>query len=212
MFFQRLALAFAALQGAESWFPVPGVSSADPRPGARGLRRDSAGLTGSPKRPWPVLVAGRCSRARTCARIPDGPCGLRWSPLSLVLRPPAPSCSAHKSAAETPGLHPIPHSARDQPRTTPVCSCARCRWLGSSSNVRGEAIFWADLQKISTRGVITMLEHHSRALPPPSLSFLYRLDFPGKADADRIVLLTWPHLFGRGVGGGVRRGSTDLEA
>lgn len=108
LFFQRLALAFAALQGAESWFPVPGVSSADPRPGARGLRRDSAGLTGSPKRPWPVLVTGRCSRARTCARFPDGPCGLRWSPLSLVLRPPAPSCSAHKSAAETPGLSPIP--------------------------------------------------------------------------------------------------------
>lgn len=99
-----------------------------------------------------------------------------WSPL---LRLPAPGCCALKSAPETPLLsHPRP--ARDQPRTTPVCSCALCRWLGSSSNEQGEAIFWADLQKISTRGVISMLEHHSYALPTLPLPFTKDLIFQGE--------------------------------
>lgn len=145
-----------------------------------------------------VLHAGCCSRARTCAHISDGPRGLLWSPLRLGLRLPAPSCCALKSAAETP-LPSHPRPARDRPRTTPVCSCARCRWLGSSSKEQSEAIFWADLQKISTRGVITMLKHPSHPCPPhPSPFFLYGLDFLGRADANRTLLLTWPHLCGRG--------------
>lgn len=61
-----------------------------------------------------------------------------------------------------------------------MCSCARCRWLGSSSKEQSEAIFWADLQKISTRGVITMLKHHSQALPAPRLPFSTDLIFQGE--------------------------------
>lgn len=208
MFFQMPALAFAILQGAESWRPAPGVNTAAPQPeGQRALARADQVLKGPVahaacwmlRAEYWVLHAGCCSRARTCARIPDGPRGLLWSPLRPGLRLPAPSCRAPKSVSRGDATalspSPLPGPAKDNANVQ-LCALQVAREqlqrTGRSHFLGGFAKKFP-LVVSSPCWSIIAIPH-----PPPPPSFLYGLDFPGRADTKRTVLLTWPHLCGRG--------------
>lgn len=172
LFFQRLALAPAAVQRAESWSPAPGMDGADPRPGAREPRRDSAGLTGSRKGLWLVLsrvlgAAATLAPAPAFGTVPAGIAGVHRASGSGSgsQHPAAAPRSQGRRRHGAPTLSP-PATSQGQRQ----CAAVRAAGGLGAAPQRGEAIFWADLQKVSTRGVISMLKHRSHALP--TLPFL----------------------------------------